>query len=117
MKTIKATFMAVVMLLITVGMNAQTQAKPAEVKIKTSAICGMCKKTIEKALSKEAGVQKSTLDVNSKVVTVQYDPKTTSPEKIRTAISKAGYDADDVKADPKAYKNLDECCKKENAKG
>lgn len=117
MKTIKATFAAVIMILLSVTVNAQTQAKPAEVKIKTSAVCGMCKKTIEKALSKEAGVQKSTLDVNSKVVTVEYDPKTTNPDKIRTAISKAGYDADNVKADPKAYKNLDECCKKENAKG
>lgn len=117
MKTIKAISLAVVMLLLTVSVNAQTQAKPTEVKIKTSAVCGMCKKTIEKALSKETGVQKSNLNVDTKVITVQYDPKTTSPDKIRTAISKAGYDADDVKADPKAYKNLDECCKKENAKG
>ena len=115
MKTIKAAALAVMMVLLTVTVNAQT--KPAEVKIKTSAICGMCKKTIEKALSKEAGVQKSSLNVDTKVVTVQYDPKVTGPDKIRTAISKAGYDADDVKADPKAYQNLDECCKEENAKG
>ncbi|MCW3086319.1 MAG: MerP [Bacteroidetes bacterium] len=116
MKTIKTAFVAVIMILIATTVNAQT-AKPTEVKIKTSAVCGMCKKTIEKALSKEAGIQKSTLDVTTKVVTVVYDPKVTSPEKIRTAISKAGYDADAIKADPKAYKNLDECCKKEDAKG
>jgi len=117
MKAIKATVIAVIMVLFTITVNAQTKATPTEVKIKTSAVCGMCKHTIEKALSKETGIQKSTLDVKTSVVTVQYDPKTTTPDKIRTAISKAGYDADAVKADPKAYKNLDDCCKKENAKG
>ena len=92
--------------------KAQTTS---EIKITTSAVCKSCKKTIEKALSAEKGVIKSSLDVSTKVVTVNYDPAITSPEKIRLAISNAGYDADDVKANPKAYKRLDDCCKKENA--
>jgi hypothetical protein len=33
-------------------------------------------------------------------------------EKIRIAITKSGYDADSLKADPKAFKHLPECCKK-----
>jgi copper chaperone CopZ len=114
MKTLKISIIAAIMILFATTVNAQ--GKTSEIKIKTSAVCGMCKKTIEKALSHEAGVQKSSLNVDSKVLTVSYDSKTTSPDKIRTAIANAGYDADGVKADPKAYKGLDECCKKENAK-
>ena len=114
MKAIKIAVVAAIMILFTTTVNAQ--GKTSEVKIKTSSVCGMCKKTIEKALSHEAGVKKSSLNIETKVVTVNYDPKATSPDKIRSAISNAGYDADGVKADPKAYKGLDECCKKENAK-
>ena len=82
------------------------------VKIKTSAQCETCKANIEKALSFTKGVKGANLDVDTKVVTVEYDPSKTTVEKIRLAISKAGYDADDVKADPKAYAKLKECCKK-----
>ncbi|MES2591383.1 MAG: heavy metal-associated domain-containing protein [Bacteroidota bacterium] len=91
---------------------AKAQEGTAELKVKTSAVCDMCKETIEKELAFEKGVKRSTLDVPSKIVTVVYNPNKTTPEKIRLAISKAGYDADDVKANPKAYNKLDACCKK-----
>ncbi|HEY6160680.1 MAG TPA: heavy metal-associated domain-containing protein [Bacteroidia bacterium] len=86
------------------------------VKIKTSAQCETCKANIEKALSFTKGVKSANLDVDTKVVTVEYDPSKTTIDKIRIAISKAGYDADDVKADPKAYSKLKECCKKPEEK-
>lgn len=91
-------------------MNAQE--KTAELKVKTSATCDMCKETIEKYVAFEKGVKRITLDVDTKIATVVYNPQKTTPEKIRLAISKSGYDADDVKADEKAYSKLDECCKK-----
>ena len=53
------------------------------------------------------------LDEQSKQVTVRYNLAKTTTEAIRTAISKLGYDADDVKADPKAYEKLPACCKKD----
>lgn len=92
--------------------KANAQESTAEVKIKTSATCEMCKETIEKYVAFEKGVKKVTVDVNTKIATVVYNPQKTSPEKIRTAISNAGYDADDVPANKKAYNKLDECCKK-----
>ena len=46
------------------------------------------------------------------VITVIYNAKKTTPEKIRTVISKTGFDADGVKADEKAQGKLDNCCKK-----
>lgn len=87
-------------------------ATTAELKIKTSATCSMCKTTIEKYMAFEKGVKKSSLDVDSKILTVTYNPQKTTPEKLRIAVTKSGYDADDLKADPKAYKKLDDCCKK-----
>lgn len=93
------------------GVFAQTD-KVEKVEIKTSAICGMCKSTIEKALAKEDGVTKSKLDVKSKTVTVTYDPAKTNPAKIKKAVTMSGYDADDIPADSTAYAKLHDCCKK-----
>jgi len=90
------------------AMNAQDKN---EIKVKTSAQCGMCKDRIEKALAYEKGVYSSNLDLKTKEVTVVYNPKKISPDKIRLAISKVGYQADDLKADPFAYEELPPCCK------
>lgn len=85
--------------------------KTMEIQIKTSSQCSMCKERIEKALSYEKGVVSSSLDIPTKIVTVKYNPKKTNPDKIRLAISKVGYQADDLKADPFAYEALPPCCK------
>lgn len=86
-------------------------AQTSTVKIHTSAVCETCKETIEKDLSFEKGVKSSSLDVETKDLTVVYDSTKTTPEKIRLRVSKIGYDADDVKRDPKAFKRLPDCCK------
>lgn len=91
---------------------SQKTNKTETIKIQTSAQCDMCKHTIEKAMAYEKGVKKSTLDVPSSVLTVEYNPAKTTPDKIRKAVSETGYDADDVPANPKAYEKLDPCCKK-----
>ncbi len=74
--------------------------------------CGSCGGKIEKDLGFEKGIKLVKLDETAMTITVTYNPKKTSPEKIREKISKYGFDADEVKADPVAYDNLDECCKK-----
>ena len=113
MKNLKRITSALILIVFFVtAEKTQAQSTTAEVKIKTSATCDMCKETIEKNLAFEKGIKKSVLDVDTKVLTVTYNPEKTSPEKIRLAISKIGYDADDVPADEKAYKKLDDCCKK-----
>lgn len=93
-------------------LHAQTEGKAntAVVKIKTSAECEMCKTRIEKEVGMMKGVKKATLDLQTKVLTVEYNPKKTSPEKIRAVISNLGYDADDVKANNRATKQLPHCC-------
>lgn len=113
-KNIKSIFIVTLLAIFTSAFKAQ-ESKLAEIKIVTSAVCETCKETIEKALAFEKGIKRSTLDVATKIVTVTYNPEKTTPEKIRLAISNAGYDADEVKANPKAYKKLPNCCKKDNA--
>jgi copper chaperone CopZ len=88
--------------------NAQTS-----VTIKTSAICGICKATIEKGLKVQKGIQSADLNLETKEVNVSFDDKKTNPNKIRKAIAKLGYDADDVKRNPKSFSKLPECCKVE----
>lgn len=92
--------------------NAQSSAKTDTVKVLTSAQCGMCKTRIEDNMAYEKGVTSVVLDLDTKVCTITYKTDKTDPEKLRLAISKIGYDADAVMADPKAYEKLPACCKK-----
>jgi len=84
------------------------------VEIQTSAICGMCKKKLEHDIAFEKGVKSVELNDETKVLTVKYKKGKNSKEKIKKAITKAGYDADEMPANPKAYAALPECCKKDN---
>ena len=117
MKTLKKlllTGIAAMFVLTASTLNAQENSNLSEVKIKTSAVCDMCKETLESNLVFEKGIKKSELDVKSAIINVTYNPQKTNPDKIRAAISKLGYDADDIPADKKAYEKLSSCCKKEN---
>lgn len=59
----------------------------------------MCKAKIEETLAFTKGVKTSELDLESKIVTVTYNPVKITPEKIRRVISGAGYDADSILAE------------------
>jgi copper chaperone CopZ len=112
MKAFKVLFTAFALLFL--GLNAQAQGKKTEtIKIKTSAVCEMCKATIEKGMAYEKGVQNVNLDVASQMLTVQYRADKTNVETLRQAVTKIGYDADEITADAKAYSRLNDCCKKD----
>jgi periplasmic mercuric ion binding protein len=98
--------------LFTINVTGQEVKKTAEITIKTSAQCDQCKQRIEKALAYEKGIVSSKLDVPTASITVIYKPTKTNPETIKKVVSKLGYDADDIKADEKAYKELPGCCQK-----
>lgn len=78
--------------------------------------CGMCKQRIESSLKEVDGVEEVTWDVKTKMLTVKFDVKVISLEKIKTAIALVGHDVDSVKADDKIYDNLPSCCQYERAK-
>ncbi len=89
-----------------------SKAQIIESKITTSGQCEHCKETIEKNIRFEKGVKKVAFDEKMHVVTVKYDETKTNLKDIQIAISKLGYDADSISADPKAYEKLNACCKK-----
>jgi copper chaperone CopZ len=72
-------------------------------------VCGMCENTIEKAANLP-GVSSAEWDVDSKVLTLKYDPATVSVEKVNTAINKSGYDTQFTTASDSAYYSLHKCC-------
>ncbi|MFM9008160.1 MAG: heavy-metal-associated domain-containing protein [Bacteroidota bacterium] len=80
--------------------------------IKTSAQCGTCKETLERGMRSVRGVIQVELSVESKLLSITYDPVKTNPDKLRKAVARIGYDADSLLADPRAYRQLPDCCKK-----
>ncbi len=107
MKTLKIIAIAIISVFILNTANAQNDT----IRIKTSAICDQCKERIENDLSFEKGVKTINFDLKDKVVMVVYNAKKTDAQTIRIAITKIGYDADSLKADPKSFSRLPDCCK------
>lgn len=101
-----------ILVIFLAGFFSSAIASTDTLKIKTSSQCEACKERIENKLNFTKGVKSSKLNLDTKEVTVIFDAEKTNPESIRAAISKAGYDADTVPADPKAYKKLPKCCQK-----
>jgi periplasmic mercuric ion binding protein len=107
MKSILFSFVLVLVASVVVALP------PTEtLKIKTSAKCDMCKERIEKNLTLTKGIKEAVLDLDTKVVTISYNPKKIKPADIKSVIIKTGYDADDIMADDKAHDKLPECCQK-----
>jgi periplasmic mercuric ion binding protein len=112
-KLISILVMSLVAIVIANSAVAQEKKKNyEEVQIQTSAVCGMCEERIETNIAYEKGVKKVELNDATKIVTIGFDPRKTNADSLRTAISKLGYDADDVAADPVAHDKLPACCQK-----
>jgi copper chaperone CopZ len=73
--------------------------------------CGMCKKTIEKAVNNVEGVVKSNWDVDNKKIDVSFDDTKTEVMAIHEAIAASGYDTEKVAGSEEAYEGLPGCCK------
>lgn len=106
-----------VLIFILISLQSLAQKKPIEVRngyqieIQTSAICEMCKYTLEKDLTFEKGVKDATLNLGNKVLTILYNPQKTDVQTLRKRITKVGYHADTLARDAQAYENLPMCCK------
>ena len=104
-------------LLFSQTISAQSK-KTEKAVIKTAIYCDHCKqcetcgKSLQSNTLKIKGVKMYELDEKNQTITVYYNPQKTDLQSIKTAISKLGYDADEIKADQLAYEKLDGCCKK-----
>lgn len=113
-KKIAQVFLLVLMgLFFSVELSAQEkESKYETVTIQTSAICDQCKTRLEKNISFEKGVKSVVLDEKTKELTITFKKEKNDKEKLKKAITKVGYDADEMPADEKAYNRLPDCCKK-----
>ena len=109
---------AIIIVFATIGMQAQDKKKKKEnkletIEIQTSAVCGDCKERLEHDLAFEKGVKFVELNDETKVLTIKYKKGKNTKEDLKIAITKVGYDADEMPANLKAYNNLPACCKKD----
>ncbi len=72
--------------------------------------CEACKTRIENRLVHEYGVSSVRADYRRHTVIVVWYTDRTNIENIKTALANMGYDADDVAAEPDAYKRLPKTC-------
>ena len=94
--------------------NPEAQSSKYDtVQIQTSAVCGMCKERIEHDMAFEKGVKSVELDSETKVLTVVYKKGKTTVKDLKVALTKIGYDADEMVADQKAHDRLPACCQKD----
>ena len=109
--------LVLVFLLILVTQTISAQKSNEKAVVKTVLNCDHCKECetcglkFRAEMLKIKGVKMYELDDQAMTFTVYYNAKKTDLQTIKIAISKLGYDADEVKADPEAYENLDGCCK------
>jgi mercuric ion binding protein len=111
----KLSFFLLMISIFSIPVRAQVVRKGAQeiATIKTPTVqCEECKERIENYLAREDGVQKVVVDYKKKITKVTYLIDRTNYENVKTAIANAGYDADDVTANPESYKKLPTCCKK-----
>lgn len=95
------------------------QPKPQWITIKSANLkCWECKEKLNKYLivenkaNMESGIMQWKINLLQGEIKLQYLPDRTSPEAIRTALNNAGFDADNEKAEPDAYKELPAACKR-----
>jgi periplasmic mercuric ion binding protein len=118
MKSIKLVFAILIAVFTFQTSVAQNGKKNEKAVIKTTIHCDHCKvcetcgQIFDTEKLKIKGVKMYELDEQNMTITVHYNGQKTNLTAIKTAITKLGYDADEMKADTVAYDKLDGCCKK-----
>ena len=104
-----------ILLLLFKALNAEPRnyddIDNAEINL-PSIVCEKCAKTIENTLINEEGVESIKVKIEIRKAIISFHHLKTSISKLEKAINKAGYDANDKKADKKAYDKLADCCRK-----
>ncbi len=91
--------------------------------IKTPSLrCWECKKRLEDYMAREVnqtegGIIKMQINLLSGTTRVQYWPDRVNVNYIQTAFANAGFDADEIKAEPDSYKKLPPACKRNEEGG
>src|SRR4029453_9372031 len=92
-----------------VSAQKRTIRQDSVITFKVFGNCEMCKERIENA-ARGKGAISSVWDVESKLLTLNYDPKKTSPDRVEQRIADAGHDPQLKKAKDFVYNDLPDCC-------
>src|SRR5438067_2833805 len=79
------------------------------VSFKVYGVCEQCKHRIEEAL-KVKGVKSAEWNIDTKILSLVYDPSHISLERIQKKIISAGHDTYEKKANDAVYNALPSCC-------
>ncbi len=113
MKSVKyITVVAVLILSFSYVLDAQNSkatAKDTAVVFKINGTCSQCKERIEEAL-KIKGIRSADWDVNTKMLSLVYNPVNLSVSKIHKRLAEVGHDTELEKAKDAVYKELPACC-------
>jgi periplasmic mercuric ion binding protein len=120
MKTMRVILIAMLAIFMNVTLHSQDKKQSAAVSAKTVSFkvygnCESCKARIEKA-AKVEGVSKADWNVDSKILSLTYNPSKVNTDDIQKKIAAVGHDTEKFRADDKTYKNLPGCCQYERKK-
>lgn len=90
--------------------SLRRKKKDVIVEMKVWGNCGKCKVRIEKAL-KIKGVKDADWNMETKMLTLTYNPKIITLDKIHERLALAGHDTENLYAPKEKYIKLPECCK------
>ena len=94
-----------------------TTSSIQKVVIQTNGVCSKCEALFKENVPYFKGVKDYAYDPKTAKMTITYDSKKTNPDLLRQQISKLGYNADNVKADPAARAKLPACCQVDKKPG
>lgn len=111
----------IISIFLLVLLFTNTAAYPADkatITIKTTIYCDHClqcdscgQRINDMIRDAVKGISKVKINPKKNTIQVTYRPAKANPEKIKAAISAAGFDADEIKADKAGFAQLDTCCK------
>jgi len=90
--------------------SLEQDKNPATVRFKVWGNCGKCKIRIEKSL-KIKGVKKGEWNMDTKILTVVFNPKLISIDQLHEKIASTGHDTTELYTDKKLFDKLPSCCK------
>ena len=79
-------------------------------EFKVYGACGMCEARIEKAAKSVDGVDAADWNLETKMLTIEYDSEKVNLDDVHKKIAEAGHDTDKVRAKDGVYKALPACC-------
>lgn len=91
--------------------SSSALAQTSKVTFWVDGVCGMCEKRIETALINTPGVKFADWDKETSQVTVAFNSKKLSEQKLHEILAGVGHDTQKVRAVDGDYAKLPGCCK------